>query len=249
MPSRDIAWLLAPELLTALLIAVAVCALFRVAGAVRDGMGLLAGRTHEPRVTASLEPSEGDRNHVDLVIENCGFVPAFDVQVVAMPEIPTEEGWEDRPAGWHDVSLLRPGQSVTAYACRAERLVDLEMLIEISWKKRPDAKQRTSMQYLLDMRRYAFQVPYASPSARDELLSELRLFRRDWRPLARGERPLRVDLAGTAIEALVRETRTDVPDEGRLADTAGSGEGVREGRLRSREERKSGAAVALSEVR
>lgn len=150
-------------------------------------MGLLAGRTHEPLVTAFLEPSAGDRDHVNLVVENCSFVPAFDVRVVAMPEIPTEEGWEDRPADWRDVSLLRPGQSMTAYACRAERLVDLDVMIEISWKKRPDSKQRTSMQYLLDMRSYPFQVPHASPSARDELLSELRLFRRDWRPLARGE--------------------------------------------------------------
>jgi hypothetical protein len=201
--------------------ALAVWALFRVSGAVRSGVGLLAGRTHEPLVTASLEPSTGDREHVDLVVENSGFVPAFDVRVVAMPEIPTEEGWEDRPAGWHDVSLLRPGQSMRAYACRAERLVDLERLIEISWKKRPDAQQRASIRYRLDMRSYAFQVPYAPPTERDELLSELRLFRRDWRPLARGDRPLRIDFTDRAARARVRATRTEATDAGSSPESLG----------------------------
>ena len=208
MPISDAAWLVLPEFVTAVLIAAAVIALFRLARAVSRGLDRTLGREHEPLVTVSLEPSTSDHDHVNLVIQNCGLTPAFDVKVVMTPEIPSNEG-VDRPAGWHDVSLLRPSQAMVGYACRADRLTEQEIRVEVSWKKRPDVRKRIAIEYSLDMRRYPYQEPFAAPPERDELLYEFRSFRRDWRPMARGQQALQVDLSEKVLRAFLEASRAE----------------------------------------
>jgi hypothetical protein len=176
-----------------------------------SGFDKVSGRGHEPFVTASLEPSAAGRRYLDLLIDNSGFAPAFDVKVTTTPEIPADPDRGRRPEGWCDVSLLRPGQSMVMYACSASAVEATEFAVDVSWKRSPATRDRTMLGYRLDMRNYGLQEAYpAPPPPLDDLTSEVRRLRLAWRDVLRGDRSLQVELAGDARrELLVGE----LPDE------------------------------------
>lgn len=222
MPTPEIAWLLLPDLMAAVLAAGALVAVLYLVQVLRRGVDRLAGRLPQPVVTAALEPSVADGDHINLVVENCGFAPAFDVRIVATPAIPAAEGFEDRPADWPDVSLLRPGQAMVGYACRADQLVCREVHIDVSWTSRPGTSDRTQLGYRLDMRRLPFQVPFGPPLPRDELLHEIKSLRRDLRTLVRGERTLRVAVSAEPLPGAAKEVRGEPRRDSRPAQKSSS---------------------------
>ncbi len=248
------------EFISALFIAAAAYALFRLGATVQKGFDQLSGRSHEPYVTVSLEPSAAGREYLDLVVENSGFAPAFDIKVTSKPEIPADPESEARPPGWADVSILRPGQSMVSYACPAEMVEDTAFLITVSWKRMPAAEDRYSLEYRLDMRNYSMQEAYPAPqSTRGDLAAELRRIRRDWRALARGDRPFQIELGEDTIRTLAaalnedeRRSEGDRNQEGReSAPRDRSREASRSGRRRDddSEEPRENAPVSISEVR
>jgi hypothetical protein len=226
MPSGEILWLLVPAFVSVLLLAGAVYSLVRLSVVLGSGFDKVSGRGHEPFVTASLEPSAAGRRYLDLVIDNSGFAPAFDVKVTTTPEIPADPDRGRRPEGWCDVSLLRPGQSMVMYACPASAVEATEFAVDVSWKHSPATRDRTVLGYRLDMRNYGLQEAYpAPPPPLDDLTSEVRRLRLAWRDVLRGDRSLQVELAGDALRELL---------VGELPDEEG---GAHRGRGNPREER------------
>lgn len=215
-------------------------------------------------MTVSLEPSAAGREYLDLVVENSGFAPAFDIKITSEPEIPADPEREERPSGWADVSILRPGQAMVSYACPAEMVADTEFVIAVSWKRMPTAADRYSLEYRLDMRNYHIQAAYLTPPpARGELVAELKRMRREWRDLARGDRPFQVELSEDTMRALQsalhREEergpeRKDEPGRTQDGREAGSRERSREASRPARRrdddpEPPENVPVAIAEVR
>jgi hypothetical protein len=151
-------------------------------------------------VTATLEPGTSSRSYSYLVLTNCGEMPAFDVRVRVTPQIPTDDGVEERPADWSDLSLLRPGQSLASYGCETERLADREFAVSVSWLDRPDALSRSSLDYRINTGRIREQAPLPATDP-SRLLAELKRIRRDWQPVAQGRKSLQISLPAQAPSA------------------------------------------------
>lgn len=176
-----------------LVMALGIIVLHFLSLTVRHGFSRLVPPEPRASVTATLEFATPDRRYVNLVVANAGAAPAFDVRVGFSPAIPTPAAQDRRPSDWADVSLLRPGQAVAAFACETAQIADLEFAVELSWKSAPDAQFRTSLAYALRTINLERQVPLTAPDA-ESLLIEVRRMRRDWQAVARGRQSLQVEL-------------------------------------------------------
>lgn len=176
-----------------LVIASAVIVLQRVNGNIRHGFTTLVPQKPQATVTATLEIDSTDPRFVNLVVANAGATPAYDVQISLTPEMPLAAGQDERPKDWADTSLLRPGHAAINFAGEIATITDLDFAVDISWRNAPEDQSRTSMTYKLRTNNLERQVPLSAPDT-EALLAEIRRLRRDWRSVARGRQPLRVEL-------------------------------------------------------
>ena len=94
-----------------------------------------------PQVIANIEVNQWSILHMDIVVENCGNAPAYNVNVEISPPIRRKETYKDQPFPFTNISLLRPGQRISSFATDYSSLEGKSLKVKICWRKNPTRKR------------------------------------------------------------------------------------------------------------
>lgn len=154
----------------------------------------MAKASSQAQVVASLEINQWSLMHMDLVVCNAGNAPAFDIQISFDPEIPDNalKGAEDTP--FREISLLRPGQTLTSSASDFNAVKNFKTTITTSWKRHPSSKKRESLAYSFDLSGYKNMSVLGSRSPELQMAEEIKKLRDDWKNIASGNKGLKSEI-------------------------------------------------------
>ncbi|MBO6766244.1 hypothetical protein [Maricaulis sp.] len=154
----------------------------------------LASASSQPQVVASLEPNKWSIIYLELVVQNTGNAPAFDIEVEFDPPLPRHR--ELKPGAnipLSHLSVLRPGQAIRTTQCHFNDAVGKKFAANISWKRHPSSSQKLTMAYEIDMGGWQNVSWLGGASPEIELAKEFKRFREAWDRIANGSRTLKVD--------------------------------------------------------
>jgi hypothetical protein len=149
-----------------------------------------------PQVVANLESNQWSIRHMDLVIENCGNAPAYDVSIKIDPPIELADVKGDVQLPFSNISIIRPNQSLVSFASDWAKLKDKIFQLEISWKVHPKSSKTETLSYQLNMRSLDGISHLGKLNPMIQVAEELKKIRDDWRPVAQGQRRTKVDMFG-----------------------------------------------------
>lgn len=112
----------------------------------------LANSSSQPHVVISLEPNTWSMIHFDIIVENVGNAPAYEVKSKVTPLFELDTYQSIFP--YSEISLIRPNQVLRSYLTPYKKLEDKCLNIEISWKRHPTSKDREGITYKFDMKTY-----------------------------------------------------------------------------------------------
>lgn len=181
--------------------AVATIALWRVTAVLAKETTRMADATGQPQIVATLRPNRWTMMYADLTISNSGNASAFAVRMEFDPPlIINDEGSnsENRVMPFQELSILRPGESLSSDIGRSFPLLEKSYWVTTSWLRHPQALERESLSYTLSM---ADSKDVAVLGAADPLVQiaqEVKHIREDWRYVASGSRKTKTDVYTSA---------------------------------------------------
>lgn len=148
----------------------------------------------QPFVTATIEWNAWSMRHCDLVLQNTGDVPAFDIEVRITPSIRSDIR-KGLGMPLQKVSILRPGQSMKSFLAATEEIVGETHRIELDWRRKPGARRTMSVAYEHCLPREVTRLGSSDPTT--QIAEQVKKIREDWMPIAlqkqnehpRGKRP------------------------------------------------------------
>lgn len=111
----------------------------------------LSDATNRPHVIATLEANTWSMVHMDIWVENTGTGPAYDIEVDFDPPLVNDIGRKDTPFPFKNISVLKPGQSVTSFACSLASIHEKTFKVSIGWKRKPNDATRETYSYEMRM--------------------------------------------------------------------------------------------------
>lgn len=114
----------------------------------------MAAATTEPNVVVTIEPNRWSFIHLDLLIENTGSGPAYDVQLAFEPPLMRDRQGQAKQLPLNAISVLRPSQSLRNFIGNGANLLQSTFDVTISWKVSPTAKLRAETKYTLSLSHY-----------------------------------------------------------------------------------------------
>jgi hypothetical protein len=153
----------------------------------------MARATAQPHVIASLESNLWSIRHLDLVVENAGNAPAYEVKVVFDPPIPKNQIREDLPMPFQNISLIRPSQILISSAADWATIKGLKFRVNVSWKRKPTDSKRESIEYDFDTMSLEGVGFLGRRSPEIQIAEEIKKIREDWHHIAGGSRRLQSD--------------------------------------------------------
>lgn len=217
--------------LGAVVTAVATIALWRVTGALARETTRMADASGQPQIVATLRPNRWTMMYADLTISNSGNASAFSIRMEFEPPLEIErqgDAADERPLPFQEVSVLRPGETLSSDIGLSFPLIKKSYRVTTSWLRHPGADERESLSYTTSMAdvKGVMQLGAADPLV--QIAEEVKHIREDWRSVANGGHRI-----GTEIY-----TSADRMHERRLADR------YRRERQRQHEEQERAATAA-----
>lgn len=154
----------------------------------------MAAATSEPYVVATLEPNRWSFIHLDLVLENTGNGPAFDVRIEFAPSIARERGGSADVQPMERVAVLRPGQVLRDYLSKGGDFLEKSYRVSLSWKTSPTARERVTNDYDLDIKHYNKFIQLGGNDPLFQIAQELKKLREAVDPVMRGQRKTKADI-------------------------------------------------------
>ena len=151
----------------------------------------LARASSQPRVTATIQPNLWSMVHCDLIVENSGNAPAYDVVVAITPEPKEAEARGESEPPLRNISVLRPGQEMKSFLSDFDSVADQEFKMDVSWKRHPRDNERDTISYHHRLPKGISRLGAWSPEI--EMAEALKHMREDWQQIAKGQRKLKVD--------------------------------------------------------
>lgn len=175
-------------------------------------------------VVASLEQNQWSMNDFDLVVENTGNAPAFDIQVIFDPPLPRHDFFNEADASpFNRLSLLRPGQLLKSTLADYEKLKDAAFTVDVSWRRAPSRSKREQLSYSFDLAGYQNFVRLGEESPPVQIAKELKKVQEEWTKVAKGQRRLKIDAYSEEDRASQREQQKQRFEEQRTRADPGSG--------------------------
>jgi hypothetical protein len=115
----------------------------------------MADAAREALVVATIDVSRNSSMHVELVIENSGAGPAYDVRVNFAPPIVRRKGASESELPLNRISVLRSQQRIVNFIGEFGGFKGTKYTVTISWRSTPDSKNRIASQYEFDLDHYA----------------------------------------------------------------------------------------------
>uniref|UniRef100_B0T0V6 Uncharacterized protein n=1 Tax=Caulobacter sp. (strain K31) TaxID=366602 RepID=B0T0V6_CAUSK len=179
--------------------AVATFFLWRVTKVLAIETKRMADANSRPQIVATLEPNQWSLRHADLVIANTGNATAFDIGIQFDPPIANGEARGDEmPIPLQNISVLKPGQSISSYLSEFGPLLEISFSVSIEWLTDPSSKERGKITYTLDMRPIASITQLGTINPLVQIAEQVKKMREDWKPVASGSRKLKADVYTTA---------------------------------------------------
>lgn len=198
------------QLAAAIVTAVATVVLGFVTWVLARETKVLSRATAQAHVTATLEPNQWSINFLDIVVENSGNAPAYEIKVEFDPELPNFEGEKrESKAPLSSISLLRPGQAMQSNLCPVAPIVDKTYRVTISWSHRPRAKRRETLSYDLSMQDFEGLGHLGARTPFTQIAEQLKKLREDWQNVARGNNRIKTDTFSGADRAEERAEREE----------------------------------------
>ncbi len=136
------------QLVAAFVTALATIALWRVTKVLAIETRTLAAMTARPFIVCSLESSGASAIALNLTLRNTGNATAFDVKLELSPALTKPDGTtNDDPQTTWDISLLPPGQALSAQGVMGPDVHDKTYSATISWAAMPGASVRETLSY------------------------------------------------------------------------------------------------------
>jgi hypothetical protein len=181
--------------------AVATIALWRVTATLAKETTRMADATGQPQIVATLRPNRWTVKYADLTITNSGNASAFAIRMEFDPplQVDDEDPQPDqRGMPFRQVSILRPGESLSSDVGRSFPLLEKSYRVTTSWLRHPQALKRESLSYTLSLadHRDAAQLGAADPLV--QIADEVKHIRDDWRGVASGHRRTKADVFTSA---------------------------------------------------
>jgi hypothetical protein len=165
----------------------------------------MAKATRQANVLVTVEPCRWSYIHTDIVTENVGNAPAFDIIVSFDPPVIAvrEDRTEEVPA--NQITALRPGATIRNWIGRGATFVEQNHTVTVSWTERPNSKQRIETSYRVSLSHFSKVHQLGSGDPAVAMADELRKIREELpRMFGRGRR-LQVDVFGADERARERE--------------------------------------------
>ena len=179
-----------------LLTALATIALVFVTFVLTKATKRMARASSQPLVTATIEPNIWSMLHCDIVVENSGNAPAYNVVVKIDPEPNQGEHREEGQLPLQNVSVLRPGQKMQSFLTDANHVLDNVFRIDVCWNRDPNDRSVESISYDHYLPKDISRLGAWSPEI--EIAEQVKKLREDWKQIASGSRKLSVNALGRA---------------------------------------------------
>ena len=177
--------------------AVATIALWRVTAVLAKETTRMADATGQPQIVATLRPNRWTMMYADLTISNSGNASAFAVRMEFDPPLAIDkEGApsDKRAIPFQEVSILRPGESLSSDIGRSFPLLDKSYRVTTSWLRHPEALKRESLTYTLSMADSKGVAVLGASDPLVQIAQEVKHIREDWRFVASGNREIKADI-------------------------------------------------------
>jgi hypothetical protein len=153
----------------------------------------MAAATSEPYVVATLEPSRWSIIHMDLVLENSGSGPAFDVQLHFEPPLIRERTDQNHVAPLNNIAVLRAGQTLRDYVGNSAATIKNDYRVTVSWRASPTSSARNSNSYELKLGFYRGMMKLGGNDPEVQIAQETKKLRETIEKAFTGARRLEVD--------------------------------------------------------
>jgi len=182
-------WAIVSSIITALATVALAYLTFVLARATRA----MADSSHQPHVVVTFEINQWGIRFLDMVVENCGNSPAYDVEISIDPMLPSSELRDEGGQPFDKISLLRPSQKLVSSASDWDAVKDIEFAVNVSWRRSPKTKHRETLSYKYDMR-YLRNISFlGSQNPEVQIATEVKKIRENWSSIAAGTRRLKVE--------------------------------------------------------
>ena len=178
----------------------------------------MAEATSEPYVVATIEPNRWSFIHTDLLVENTGTGPAFDVQLSFDPPLQRERGGAQIDLPLNAIAVLRPSQSLRNFIGNGTDFLKSTYRVSISWKASPNAKSRTTNSYDLNISHYEGLIQLGGGDPLVQIAQELKKVGEALERLTRGPSRLGVDVYSEADRNRERKAQVSWYEQGAEVD-------------------------------
>ena len=114
----------------------------------------LADVGSQPNIVVTIEPNRHSLLYLDMHVENTGTATAFAIEIEFVPRPRLWEDRTDRPLPLRNISVLKPGQSLSSSFAKWSSLEPKAFLIRASWCRRPNASEREDLAYSMDLHQF-----------------------------------------------------------------------------------------------
>jgi hypothetical protein len=173
--------------------AVATLALALLTWVLARATNSMARASSSANVVANLEVNQWSFLHLDLIVQNTGNAPAFDVKVEFTPPLPlmSEVAKDDTPFGM--ISIVRPGQTLTSGVNDWQSVCKDIYRVKVEWKRTPTSKRVEVNAYDINLAALGKVSRFGSGSPEVQIAQQLKLLRDDWKNVALGQRKIKVE--------------------------------------------------------
>lgn len=153
----------------------------------------MAAATTDPNIVVTIEPGRWSFIHLELVVENSGTGPAYDVQLSLDPPLMRDRNGSSEPLPLNAISVLRPSCSIRNLIGSGANLLDSSFAVTISWKASPTSKSRTEVKYDLSLSHYRGLIQLGGGDPAVNMAQEIKKIRESLDRMIRGPGRIAVD--------------------------------------------------------
>ena len=154
----------------------------------------MARASSQPLITATIEPNVWSMLHCDIVVENSGNAPAYDVVINIAPEPRQSKHRVEGQLPLQNISVIRPGQKMKSFLTDANLVLDNVYKIDVCWKRNPNGRVLERIAYDHYIPKDISLLGPWSPEV--QIAEQLKKLREDWQHIASGTHKLSVNSFG-----------------------------------------------------
>lgn len=197
--------LVVAQVVGAFVTAGATIALWRVTQALVDETKRMAQATSQPHIVATIEPNRWSMRFLDLIVENTGNAPAYDIHVGFNPPLDFDREVRAEIVPLQSISTLKPGMRISTYLGRFGSQQQKKFTVSVRWKRSPYDQGDESYTYQLDMSDYEGIGRLGEGDPLVQIANQIKKMREDWMWIAKGSNRIKVD--SYVEEDRIREQR------------------------------------------